>query len=135
LTWYVVFLYSFSEPLTYIDCKIICNSVAQYFPSLQYLHDLVDCAASHLNEGGCLFMGDMRNHLQQRQFAAAVSLCKEPTSVAALSLDIVNTIQNDKELLVLPDYFIQLARKDKRFGAATAFLRRGTANTEMNLFR
>ncbi|KAB5588958.1 NRPS/PKS hybrid [Ceratobasidium theobromae] len=41
----------------------------------------------------------------------------------------------EEELLVSPDYFVQLARDDDRFDSAVTYLKRGVVITEMNLFR
>ncbi|KAB5588963.1 Non-ribosomal peptide synthetase [Ceratobasidium theobromae] len=114
---------------------VICNSVAQYFPSFQYFQRLLDRAADHLDEDGYIFFGDMRNFGLMRQYAMAVALAGKPQSVSCLSKAILNTMSREEELLVSPDYFAQLARDDGRFDSAVSYLKRGVATTEMNLFR
>ncbi|CAE6490032.1 unnamed protein product, partial [Rhizoctonia solani] len=114
---------------------IICNSVAQYFPSFQYLQNLVDRTADYLEPGGYLYFGDLRNFSLMRQFATAVTLADRPQSISLLANAISRTVNIEEELLVSPDYFTLLARDDIRFESAVTYLRRGFANTEMNLFR
>jgi hypothetical protein len=70
-----------------------------------------------------------------RQFSTAVALADRPQSVSSLANAIANGVKAEEELLVSPDYFTLLARDDSRFHSATAYLKRGMANTEMNLFR
>jgi hypothetical protein len=70
-----------------------------------------------------------------RQFATAVALADQPRSIEALSNAISRNMSIEEELLVSPDYFTLLARDDIRFESAVTYLRRGLANTEMNLFR
>ncbi|CAE6443656.1 unnamed protein product [Rhizoctonia solani] len=127
----------FEQVLT-LDDKfdlIICNSVAQYFPSFQYLQNLVDRAAEYVKPGGYLYLGDLRNFSLMRQFATAVALADQPRSIETLSNAISRNMSIEEELLVSPDYFTLLARDDIRFESAVTYLRRGLANTEMNLFR
>ncbi|MBY8864505.1 non-ribosomal peptide synthetase [Streptomyces sennicomposti] len=58
-------------PRAYYDCVVI-NSVAQYFPSADYLLDTVRNALTTLRPGGVVYLGDIRDLRQLRPFHLAV---------------------------------------------------------------
>ncbi|MER6799818.1 amino acid adenylation domain-containing protein, partial [Amycolatopsis mediterranei] len=63
---------------------VIINSVAQYFPSADYLAEVVKTAAARLVPGGTIFLGDLRNLRSLRAFRTAVELHRGRTDVAAV---------------------------------------------------
>ncbi|WP_414636758.1 amino acid adenylation domain-containing protein, partial [Actinophytocola sp.] len=101
-------------PAGYFD-TIVMNSVAQYFPSVEYLVDVVRKAYDLLAPGGRIFLGDIRNARLLAIFAAATGRSHEG------------------ELLVDPDFFAALA---KHLGGTTDVeLKRGKAHNELTRYR
>ncbi|KAF8596139.1 acetyl-CoA synthetase-like protein [Ceratobasidium sp. AG-I] len=114
---------------------IICNSVSQYFPSLEYLSSVIDRAGERLAPQGSLFFGDIRNHALFTEFAAAQALSSKPPSIQELGNAITTCLRTDEELLIDPGYFIRLAQESPHFKTAMTVLRRGIEVTDMTLFR
>ncbi|MBV9728578.1 MAG: AMP-binding protein, partial [Pseudonocardiales bacterium] len=53
---------------------VILNSVIQYFPSVEYLVEVLEAALRLLAPGGAVFLGDVRNLRLQRSLATTVQL-------------------------------------------------------------
>ncbi|MFD9959505.1 non-ribosomal peptide synthase/polyketide synthase [Amycolatopsis sp. NPDC058986] len=89
---------------------IVLNSVIQYFPSVDYLTDVLRSATELLAAGGSLFVGDVRNLRLARSFHTAIQLTRaDATSdVARLRRAIERAAALEKELLIDPDYFAAL---------------------------
>ncbi|HYQ68234.1 non-ribosomal peptide synthetase, partial [Actinophytocola sp.] len=101
-------------PESHFDTVII-NSVAQYFPSVAYLAEVVRQAYRMLAPGGAIFLGDIRNARLLPVFAAATGRAREG------------------ELLLDPDFFPAMARE---LGAdADLWIKRGTAHNELTRYR
>ncbi|MGW1274578.1 non-ribosomal peptide synthetase, partial [Streptomyces sp. NPDC002491] len=62
-------------PAGYFD-TIVVNSVVQYFPSLDHLHQVIRGALALLAPGGALFLGDVRDLRQARVFQAGVQAAR-----------------------------------------------------------
>jgi len=116
---------------------IICNSVAQYFPSSSYLNDVVHRARSRLAPLGSLFMGDIRHDGLKMQHAAMSAYCQGAKTVSELQHSTVEISEKDKELQIDPSFFVDKCGSSGRLfqGEALVELRRGLAPTEMTLFR
>ena len=87
---------------------VVVNSVAQYFPSVDYLIDVLRQAMELLTPGGRIFLGDIRNLRLLRAFVSAVVLHdgsrvdESPASVR----DLVDHQQEwESELLLDPAFF------------------------------
>lgn len=96
-------------PVGHFDTVVI-NSVAQYFPSLGYLAQVIRGAMDLLAPGGALFIGDVRNLRLARSFQNAIQLTRagdeaDPDTVRKA---VDRGIALEKELLVDPDWFTTL---------------------------
>ncbi|MER6798674.1 amino acid adenylation domain-containing protein, partial [Amycolatopsis mediterranei] len=80
---------------------VIVNSVAQYFPSVGYLAEVLRTAAAHVRPGGVLFLGDIRNLRSLRAFRTATELRHGRRDVAAVD----QAIAREGELVLDPDFF------------------------------
>jgi SAM-dependent methyltransferase len=69
------------EPLAFD--VVVLNSVIQYFPSVEYLERVIQCAVAATRDGGALFLGDVRSLPLLEAFATSVELYRAP---AALTL-------------------------------------------------
>ncbi|MCX5173061.1 amino acid adenylation domain-containing protein [Streptomyces antibioticus] len=96
-------------PTGYFDTVVI-NSVLQYFPSLDHLHQVIRGALGLLAPGGALFLGDVRDLRQARVFQAGIQAARaEPdTAPDALRRAVERGLALEKELLVDPDWFTTL---------------------------
>ncbi|WP_305793784.1 non-ribosomal peptide synthase/polyketide synthase, partial [Streptomyces acidiscabies] len=81
---------------------IVINSVIQYFPSGEYLRDVVGKLTGLLAPGGALFLGDVRNLRLLRPFLAAVH-GMDPDAID-------QAVRREEELLVDPDWFTMLGQ-------------------------
>ncbi|KAB5588830.1 Non-ribosomal peptide synthetase [Ceratobasidium theobromae] len=114
---------------------IICNSVAQYFPSFNYLQKVLNQAGERLTPSGYLFFGDIRNYALAPQFAAAAGLANKPQSTHELLNEMAAYHKKEPEMLISPAYFNHLASNSPRYGTSMTCLKMGTGVTDMNLFR
>ncbi|MFE1960293.1 amino acid adenylation domain-containing protein [Streptomyces sp. NPDC059479] len=96
-------------PTGFFDTVVI-NSVIQYFPSIDYLTDVINGAMELLAPGGALFIGDVRNLRLARAFQTAIQLTRaeKGTDPATVRRAVDRGMALEKELLVDPDYFTTL---------------------------
>ncbi|MFJ8776147.1 amino acid adenylation domain-containing protein [Streptomyces microflavus] len=118
-------------PRDHFDCVVI-NSVAQYFPSADYLLEVVRGALSTLRRGGVVYLGDIRDLRHLRPFHLAVERAQADPQDTARDL-LWRTEQRalgESELVVDPALFWS------RLGhPVTVMPRPGNANTEMSDYR
>ncbi|MFJ6727837.1 amino acid adenylation domain-containing protein [Streptomyces sp. NPDC091281] len=96
-------------PTGWFDTVVI-NSVVQYFPSLDHLHQVIRGALGLLAPGGSLFLGDIRDLRQARVFQAGIQVARAGADAApdALRRAVERGLALEKELLVDPDWFTTL---------------------------
>ncbi|MDT0569203.1 non-ribosomal peptide synthetase [Streptomyces sp. DSM 3412] len=96
-------------PTGYFDTVVI-NSVVQYFPSLDHLHQVIRGALGLLAPGGALFVGDVRDLRQARVFQSGIQAARADadTEPDALRRAVERGLALEKELLVDPDWFTTL---------------------------
>ncbi|WP_327371688.1 non-ribosomal peptide synthetase [Streptomyces sp. NBC_01217] len=96
-------------PAGYFDTVVI-NSVVQYFPSLDHLHQVIRGALGLLAPGGALFVGDVRDLRQARVFQAGIQAARAGADAEpeALRRAVDRGLALEKELLVDPDWFTTL---------------------------
>ncbi|MEU9167206.1 amino acid adenylation domain-containing protein [Streptomyces sp. NPDC048420] len=95
-------------PVGYFDV-VVLNSVAQYFPSAEYLTDVLHRAAGLLAPGGRIFVGDVRNLRLLRTLRAAVETRRAGSEdKGALRAAVEQSVRWEGELLLDPDYFAAL---------------------------
>jgi SAM-dependent methyltransferase len=115
---------------------VILNSVAQYFPSIEYLQDVLTQAARVVAPGGHIFVGDVRHLGLLRTFHGAVQLAKAPLQASAslLKRRIYLAIDQERELVISPAFFIGLSRSIRSLAGADVLLKRGS-NNELTRYR
>lgn len=96
-------------PTGWFDTVVI-NSVVQYFPSLDHLHQVIRGALDLLAPGGSLFLGDIRDLRQARVFQAGIQAARADahTEPDVLRRAVERGLALEKELLVDPDWFTTL---------------------------
>ncbi|BCK68044.1 hypothetical protein Srufu_019970 [Streptomyces libani subsp. rufus] len=102
-------------PSEYFDTVLI-NSVVQYFPDGEYLARVVDRALGLLVPGGRLVIGDVRHAGSLRALHAAVHAGRG----AAARVVVDRAVLLDKELVVAPEFFTELARGTSALAAWTS---------------
>ena len=110
---------------------VIINSVAQYFPSVGYLAEVIRTAAARVAPGGVIFLGDIRNLRSLRAFRTATELCHGRRTTAAVD----QAIAREGELLLDLDFFAVLARELDGFDDVDVRMKRGHAHNELTRHR
>ena len=124
---------------------VIVNSVAQYFPDVEYLLRVLAEAERVTGSGGHIFIGDVRSLPLLEAYHASVALNKavhELHGTLAVSVplnDLRQRIelarQNEEELALDAEMFAELARRSRKIGRAEAALKAGDCDNELTRFR
>ncbi|WP_050507591.1 non-ribosomal peptide synthetase [Streptomyces sp. NRRL B-11253] len=117
-------------PAGYFDTVLI-NSVVQYFPDGEYLARVVGRALDLLAPGGRLLIGDVRHAGSLRVLRAAVQSGRG----AAARTVVDRAVLLEKELVVAPEFFADLAAGDERVGALDVRLKPGAYHNELTRHR
>lgn len=116
---------------------IVLNSVIQYFPSVDYLVEVVEKAVELVKPGGKILLGDVRSLPLLETFHAAVQLTHASDSLTCdrLQQQIQQAIDREQELVIHPDFFIALKDRLPRLSHVQILLKRGHSRNEMVQFR
>lgn len=111
---------------------VVINSVAQYFPSADYLLHTVRQALSALRPGGVVYLGDVRDLRQLRSFHVAIERSQAGTNevVRDLAWRLQQRELTEAELVVAPELFWSQLNTP-----ATVLPRPGAGHTEMADYR
>ncbi|MFD5461125.1 methyltransferase, partial [Streptomyces olivaceus] len=116
---------------------VVVNSVVQYFPSADYLAEVIGKLMRLLAPGGALFVGDVRNLRLLRPLATAVQLHRtgDDGDLAAVRRAVEQAVRVEKELLVDPDFFTVLREHGTDVGAVSVEVKRGRHHNELTRHR
>ncbi|WP_420126163.1 amino acid adenylation domain-containing protein [Longimicrobium sp.] len=116
---------------------MIVNSVAQYFPDLDYLLRVLDGAAAALRPGGRIFLGDVRSLPLAGAFHASVELTRasDDLSVERLRDRVRRGVAEEQELLLDPALFEAVRSRMPRLGRVEVQVKRGEYDNEVSRFR
>ncbi|GAA0618357.1 hypothetical protein GCM10009547_20840 [Sporichthya brevicatena] len=116
---------------------IVVNSVVQYFPSAEHLAGVLTGLAELLAPGGTLFVGDVRDLRSLRAFHAAIALEQADPGVgpAQLAAQIDRRVALEKELVLHPAWFTDLAERTPTLAGADIRLKAGRAHNELTRHR
>src|SRR5262249_44813100 len=116
---------------------VLLNSVVQYFPDLDYLLDVLTQAVRVTRHGGHIFVGDVRSLPLLEAYHTSVELSKASPELALGELrQRINQAQShDKELVIDPALFGELARRWAKVGRADVALKAGAYDNELSRFR
>lgn len=93
---------------------IIINSVIQYFPDAQYLHDVIAGCLPLISDGGRLVMGDIRSLPLLRAFHTAVTFTRSNPKMRLREwrTQVDRAMLEEDELVIAPGFFssIELPR-------------------------
>lgn len=91
---------------------IILNSVIQYFPNVNYLIETLKGATELLQQGGQIFIGDVRHLGLSRLFQTSLLLDRAATNTTLKEFHqlLDKGLEDEKELLVDPAFFYSLPK-------------------------
>ncbi|MGH3805300.1 MAG: amino acid adenylation domain-containing protein, partial [Pseudonocardiaceae bacterium] len=116
---------------------VILNSIVQYFPSADYLLDVLTRMLQLLTPGGTVFLGDVRNPRLLRALATAVQLRRVEglTDTPTLRRRVEQAIRVEKELLVDPEFFTALEARNTDIAGIDIQIKRGHHHNELTRYR
>ncbi|WP_038914207.1 condensation domain-containing protein [Dickeya zeae] len=118
---------------------VVINSVAQYFPSLDYLEDVINHAVDAIDTGN-IFVGDVCDFSVQHEFYLSLDRYNDPAQFGESSTERLTEILHTKstverELMVSPEFFVRLQEKNARITGVDILPKEGNASNEMTRFR
>jgi amino acid adenylation domain-containing protein len=116
---------------------VVLNSVAQYFPGVDYLARVLEGAASVVRPGGRVFVGDLRSLPLLPAFHASVELFRAPGELAVEHLDarVRGGVREERELVVDPAFWEALRARVPRIGRVSMQVKRGGHDNEVVRYR
>ncbi len=116
---------------------VVLNSVVQYFPSPEYLRQVLEQAVEAVAPGGFVFVGDVRSLPLLEAFHASLELSRaEPsTSRRELVRRVRRALVREKELALDPALFPALRERWPRLAAVELQLPSGRHANELSRFR
>ena len=116
---------------------IVLNSIVQYFPSVDYLLQVLDGVVAAAAPGATLFIGDVRSFPLLEGFHTFVQLARagDDTPVAELRSRIATAMALEQELLLDPRLFFALATRQQRDMRVRVLPKQGHQLSEMLRFR
>ncbi|HLO75601.1 MAG TPA: thioesterase domain-containing protein, partial [Magnetospirillum sp.] len=116
---------------------VVVNSVAQYFPDLDYLLAVVAEAVRVCRPDGHIFLGDLRSHDLLGAMRAWVALTRaDPaTPAATLAATVAQAVTDEEELTLSPALFDALADTWPGVARAEAAPKLGGYDNELSRYR
>ncbi|WP_370640379.1 amino acid adenylation domain-containing protein, partial [Myxococcus sp. XM-1-1-1] len=116
---------------------VILNSVIQYFPSGDYLLQVLKGAVAVLKPGGRIFLGDVRNLEVLEAFRASVRLHRAPPnlSTAQLQYRVQRDVMAEEELVLSPTFFTSLTTRLPGISRVEVLPKHGRYDNELSRFR
>ncbi len=111
---------------------VILNSVAQYFPTLDYLENILIKIIENMKVSGQIFIGDVRDFRLLECFSYSVLRFKQKT--VGIS-DIEYFKIKEKELLISPEYFLYLKHRHSSISYIELLPKLADSVNEMNCYR
>ncbi|MEH2375500.1 amino acid adenylation domain-containing protein [Nostoc sp.] len=116
---------------------VILNSVVQYFPSVEYLLQVIEGAMAAIGTQGKLFMGDIRSLPLLEPYHAAVQLFQaaEDKTVEQWQRMVNQSVAAEEELVIDPSFFIALQTRFPQITWVEIQPKGGNAQNELTQFR
>ncbi|MGA9378657.1 MAG: phosphopantetheine-binding protein, partial [Phormidium sp.] len=116
---------------------VILNSIIQYFPSVDYLLQVLSGAIEAMDSTGAIFVGDVRSLPLLAPYHAAVQLAQaaEDRSIEFLQQQVHQSIAAEEELVIHPSFFIALRQRFPQITWVEIVPKRGYAQNELTQFR
>ncbi|NET44012.1 non-ribosomal peptide synthetase [Okeania sp. SIO2B3] len=116
---------------------VLLSSIVQYFPSTDYLLEVIENSIRVVKSGGVIVLADIRSLPLMKAFHSSVELYKATPSLSANQLKerIDRLIQQENELFVSPEFFVALKEKYPEITHVQIRLQRGSELNELNKYR
>ena len=116
---------------------VLIVSVTQYFPSIDYLLQVLEKAVNAVEPGGFIFLGDVRSLPLLEAFHASVQLYRasETLSRETLQQRVQKQLFEEKQLVIDPAFFTALKQHLPKIGHVDILLERGCSQNELTKFR
>jgi len=116
---------------------VVINSVVQYFPSIDYLVQVLEGAVMAAAPGGKIFVGDVRNLELLETFHASVELSRAAASqsVEQVRQRMQSEITEESELVIAPAFFTALKQHLPEISWVEVLPKRGAADNELTKYR
>lgn len=116
---------------------VIVNSVAQHFPDVDYLLDVVAEAIRVTQPGGHVFLGDLRSLPLLEAFHASVQMQRASATLPLehLRQRVDQALRNEEQLVVDPALFLEFGRRSAKVGRVETTPKGGTYDNEVSRFR
>jgi amino acid adenylation domain-containing protein len=116
---------------------VVINSVAQYFPGVPYLLDVLRGAVEAVGSEGAIFVGDVRNLLLLDTFHLSVQLQQSPPWLPLQQLQqrARRHIEQEEELTIAPAFFAALKRHLPQITHVHVLQKRSRYRNEVSRFR
>jgi amino acid adenylation domain-containing protein len=116
---------------------VVLNSVVQYFPTVQYLVQVLERVTRLVAPGGTIFVGDLRSRPLLETFHLAVELCHADDTVSKVQLQqrVQHAMAQEQELVLDPHFFTALRTQLPQISHVAIWLKRGRDHNELTKFR
>ena len=117
--------------------RVVINSVVQYFPSVDYLLQVIAGAVKTTADQGKIFLGDIRSLSLLEPYHAAVQLARAEANktLEQWQKQVNQSVATEEELLIAPQFFIALKQRFPRISWVEIAPKRGQADNELTQFR
>ncbi|CCI16559.1 Similar to tr/Q9RAH4/Q9RAH4 (fragment) [Microcystis aeruginosa PCC 9807] len=117
--------------------RVVINSVVQYFPSVDYLLQVIAGAVKAIADRGKIFLGDIRSLSLLEPYHAAVQLARAEANktLEQWQKQVNQSVATEEELLIEPQFFIALKQRFPRISWVEIAPKRGQADNELTQFR
>ena len=117
--------------------RVVINSVVQYFPSVDYLLQVIAGAVKTIADQGKIFLGDIRSLSLLEPYHAAVQLARTEANktLEQWQKQVNQSVATEEELLIEPQFFIALKQRFPRISWVEIAPKRGQADNELTQFR
>ncbi|NET61333.1 MAG: amino acid adenylation domain-containing protein, partial [Symploca sp. SIO2E6] len=116
---------------------VLLSSIVQYFPSVEYLLQVIEESLRVVKPGGMIFLGDIRSLPLMKAFHSSVQLYQATPSLSLekLKQQIDREMEQETEFLVSPELFVALKEKHPEITHVQIRLQRGSEQNELNKYR
>jgi len=116
---------------------IILNSVVQYFPSINYLLEVLTQAVDVLEGDGTIYIGDIRSLPLLGVFHTALALMKAEANwdLQRVRQVVARFESHEQELVIDPSFFTALTNRFPRIRSVGIWPKRGHSKNELTDFR
>lgn len=116
---------------------VILNSTIQYFPSVDYLLDVITGAVDVVTSGGVIFIGDIRHVELVDWFHKSVQfyIASPESSIQQVKQRAKQKAMEEKELILAPAFFEILASHIPQISSVEIQLKRGHHHNELTKYR